>query len=114
LIIIRGRNYYPHDIEELVGEVEGINPGRVVAFGVPDETSGTERLVVMLELLEGCEDRRGQIALAVRCHVAQSLDCVVGDLQIVPPRTLVKSTSGKLARADNRHRYLAIHQANVL
>jgi fatty-acyl-CoA synthase len=117
LIIIRGRNYYPHDIEELVAEVEGINPGRVVAFGVADEASGTERLVVMLELLEGYEDQRGQIALAVRHHIAQSLDCTVGDLQIVPPRTLVKSTSGKLARADNRQRYLAMtesHQPNAL
>jgi fatty-acyl-CoA synthase len=117
LIIIRGRNYYPHDIEELVGKVEGVNPGRVVAFGVPDEASGTERLVIMVELLEGYEDRRGQIALAVRQQIAQSLDCTVGDLQIVPPRTLVKSTSGKLARSDNRHRYLArtaSYYANVL
>ena len=117
MIIIRGRNYYPHDIEELVGKVEGVNPGRVVAFGVPDEASGTERLVIMVELLEGYEDRRGQIALAVRQQIAQSLDCTVGDLQIVPPRTLVKSTSGKLARSDNRHRYLArtaSYYANVL
>jgi len=108
LIIIRGRNYYPHDVEALVGEIEGVNPGRVVAFGVPDDASGTEKLILMLELLEGSEAASGQIALAVRRKIAQSLDCTVGDLRIVPPRTLVKSTSGKLARADNRHRYLAM------
>ena len=40
LIIIRGRNYYPQDIEALVGEVAGVVPGRVVAFGIPDAVIG--------------------------------------------------------------------------
>jgi fatty-acyl-CoA synthase len=104
LIIIRGRNYYPQDIEELVGGVEGVVPGRVVAFGVPDVATGTEQLIVMMEIDE--TDTAGKVMLAVRRQIAQSLDTTAGDVRVVPPRSLVKSTSGKISRAENRRRYL--------
>ncbi|MFO1159309.1 MAG: AMP-binding protein [Reyranellaceae bacterium] len=104
LIIIRGRNYYPQDIEALVGGVAGVVPGRVAAFGVPDAATGTEQLVILMEVAEG--EAPGKVALAVRRTIAQSLDCTAGDVQVVPPRALVKSTSGKISRAENRRRYL--------
>jgi fatty-acyl-CoA synthase len=107
VIILRGRNYHPQDIEEAVGAVAGVAPGRVVAFGVWDEAAGTEKLVILLELQEGFGEKRGEIALAARRLVAQNFDCAVGDLRIAPPRSIVKTTSGKPARADNRRRYLA-------
>lgn len=106
LIIIRGRNYYPQDIEAAAGAVEGVKAGRVAAFSVPDPGAGTEKLVVMLELEDGRDADTTGIIVAVRRAVAQGLDCVIGDLRIVPPRALVKSTPGKVARADNRRRYL--------
>jgi fatty-acyl-CoA synthase len=104
LIIIRGRNYYPQDVEALVGEVAGIVPGRVVAFGVPDAVTGTEQLIILMEIEEG--ETPGKIVLAVRRSIAQSLDCTAGDVRVVPPRALVKSTAGKISRAENRRRYL--------
>ena len=104
LIIIRGRNYYPQDIEALVGEVSGVVPGRVVAFGIPDAVTGTEQLIILMEIEEG--QTPGKIVLAVRRSIAQSLDCAAGDVRIVPPRALVKSTAGKISRAENRRRYL--------
>ena len=104
LIIIRGRNYYPQDIEALVGEIAGVVPGRVVAFGIPDAATGTEQLVVLMEIEEG--QAPSKLVLAVRRSIAQSLDCTAGDVRIVPPRALVKSTSGKISRAENRRRYL--------
>lgn len=106
LIIIRGRNYLPHEIETEIGEVEGVVPGRVVCFSVPDQTAGTEKLVVMLEVIEGYEKARGRMTVEIRTRVAQRFDCTVGDLRMVPPRSLVKSTAGKMARNDNRKRYL--------
>ena len=48
----------------------------------------------------------GKIVLAVRRSIAQSLDCTAGDVRVVPPRALVKSTAGKISRAENRRRYL--------
>ena len=104
LIIIRGRNYYPQDIEALVGAVAGVVPGRVAAFGIPDAASGTEQLVILMEIADG--EVPGKVALAVRRAIAQSLDTTAGDVRVVPPRTLVKSTSGKVSRAENRRRYL--------
>jgi fatty-acyl-CoA synthase len=104
LIIIRGRNYYPQDIEALVGEVAGVVPGRVVAFGIPDAVTGTEQLIILLEIEE--DQTPGKIVLAVRRSIAQSLDCTAGDVRVVPPRALVKSTAGKISRAENRRRYL--------
>ncbi len=105
LLIIQGRNFYPTDVEEVVGKVPGIAPGRVVAFGLADEASGTERMVVLAEAGSvSVNDKR--LALAVRNHVAQELDCTPGDVRIVPSRWLIKSTSGKIARADNRRKYI--------
>jgi len=104
LIIVRGRNYYPQDVEALVGAVAGVVPGRVAAFGIPDAASGTEQLVILMEIADG--EAPGKVALAVRRAIAQSLDTTAGDVRVVPPRTLVKSTSGKISRAENRRRYL--------
>jgi acyl-CoA synthetase (AMP-forming)/AMP-acid ligase II len=57
LIITGGRNVYPQDIELLAGEIEGVHPGRVVAFGVFEEATGTEEVVLVAEVDAGAEDR---------------------------------------------------------
>lgn len=106
LIIIQGRNFYPTDIEEVVGRIDGIAPGRVVAFGLPDEASGTERLIILAEANDTVVRQERRLALMVRNQVAQELDCTPGDVRIVSPRWLIKSTSGKFARADNRRKYI--------
>lgn len=107
LIIIQGRNFYPGDIERSVSEIEGISAGRVVAFGLPDDATGTEQLIVLAEAeAAGSADPR-MLALRVRNCVAQEFNCTPADARIVPSRWLVKSTSGKPARADNRAKYIA-------
>ena len=50
VIIKAGRNIYPHEVEEIAGRVAGVRTGCVVAFGAPDDRTGTERLVVAAEL----------------------------------------------------------------
>jgi fatty-acyl-CoA synthase len=106
LIIVQGRNFYPADVEQVVSRVEGVTAGRVVVFGLANEKTGTEGLIVLAEgeVFEGDEARR--LALGIRNAVAQELDCTPQDVRVVPPRWLVKSTAGKLARADNRSKYL--------
>jgi hypothetical protein len=47
-----------------------------------------------------------RLSLQIRNAVSIELDCTPGDVRVVPPRWLVKSTSGKLARGDNREKYL--------
>ena len=50
LIIVGGKNIYPQDLERLASEVDGIHPGRVVAFGVYNQVTGTEDVVLVAEL----------------------------------------------------------------
>ena len=106
LIIIQGRNFYPADIEKIVCEVEGVTAGRTVVFGLPIEKTGTEGLVVLAESIDYAGAQSKQLALSIRNRVAQELDCTPFDVRIVPPRWLIKSTAGKLARNDNRRKYL--------
>lgn len=106
LIVIQGRNFYPADVERLVASVEGVAAGRVVVFGLADERAGTEGLVVLAEADERANDDARRLALRIRNAVAQELDCTPRDVRVVPPRWLVKSTAGKIARADNRSKYV--------
>lgn len=106
LIIVRGRNFYPADVERVVARVEGVTPGRVVVFGMPNQKAGTEGLIVLAESEEYEGEHARRLSLRIRNAVAQELDCTPQDVRVVPPRWLVKSTAGKLARADNRSKYL--------
>lgn len=107
LIIIGGRNIYPQDIESAVSQVDGIAAGRAVAFGVADDAAGTERLVVLAETPEDDEGKLAALQTAVFAAVSERTEVVPSDIRLLPPRWLVKSSSGKIARAANRDRYLA-------
>ncbi|HEY2930127.1 MAG TPA: AMP-binding protein [Acidobacteriota bacterium] len=106
LIIVQGRNFYPGDIEAIVSATPGIVPGRAVAFGLMDERTGTEKIVVLAETNVSLPEELEKIQLAVRTEVAQQLDCTIGDLHLLPERWLVKSTSGKIARPDNKEKFI--------
>jgi fatty-acyl-CoA synthase len=105
MVIVGGRNVYPHDVEGVVGDVPGVHPGRVVAFGVPHRGLGTEGLVVLLESDEP-EAEWPQVVRRVRQVVPARLDLDLLDVRVVARGSLRKSTSGKLARGGNREWYL--------
>ncbi len=107
LIIIAGRNFYPQDIERIVSDVPGVHPGRAVAFGIADPVLGTERLVVLAEVDDPALVDSVELAARVRAAVAGDLDCAIDDLRLVPHLTLLKTSSGKIARRPNLERYLA-------
>ncbi len=115
LIIVGGKNVHPQDLETLAGEVAGVHPGRVVAFGVFDADAGTEEVVVVAEVDEADlpaaapERHLAQQALAdaVRQHINRGSDVAVRQVYLVGPKWVLKTSSGKLARAANREKYLA-------
>jgi fatty-acyl-CoA synthase len=107
LIIVGGKNVHPQDLEALAGEVPGVHPGRVVAFGVFDEELGTEEVVIVAEADSEADDERRRLADEVRQCVNRGSDIAVRVVQIVGPRWVLKTSSGKLARAANREKYLA-------
>ena len=107
LIINAGKNIYPQDIEAIVNTIPGISAGRAVAFGVPDEREGTELIAVIAEVTTDDPVERKQIAAQIRQTVVQQSMVTVSYVQLVDARWLIKTSSGKIARAANRDKWLA-------
>lgn len=108
LIIVGGRNVQPQAIENIAAGVFGSSVGRMAAFGVSDESLGTEQPVLVMELrnrLGDAEERR--LIDKLRHQVSDELDIALADVCIVSKGWVVKTTSGKVARAASRDKYLA-------
>jgi len=101
IIIIRGRNYYPSDIEWAVSEIPGIRRGNVVAFGV--DLDGEEQLVV-------CCEGTGSDAAAIReatiTFVASQFGLTVHEVVVAPLASLPRTSSGKPQRRKARQMYV--------
>src|SRR5262249_18319474 len=106
IIIKGGRNLYPHELEELVSRVEGIRKGCIVAFGLKDEGSGTERLVIVAESREREAGKRAAIAAALTDQISRGLGLPPDRVEIVPPGSIPKPSSGKLRREETRKLFL--------
>ena len=103
IIIIRGQNYDPSQIEQSVTHINGLRPGRVVALGCPDSKTGTENLVVLAECsLRLSSPERANIAAQVLTIVQQSHNLNVANLMLLPPNTLPLTSSGKIRRSEAR------------
>ena len=102
LIIRGGRNIYPYEVEEAVGNMPGIRKGCVAVFGSSDPRTGTERIIVLAESRETetatLEALQEQIRMATTDLMGMPPDEVV----LAPPRTLLKTSSGKIRRAAVR------------
>ncbi len=107
LIINAGKNVYPQDIEAIVNEVAGVHPGRAVVFGVPDQREGTELIAVVAEVETEDATERKAIAKAMRQLVARESAVTLSYVTLVGPKWLIKTSSGKIARAANRAKWLA-------
>ncbi len=107
LIIKRGRNLYPYEIEEVAGEVPGIRKGCVAAFGIKEATQGTEKVIVVAETKE--TDGKAQTGLnaAIIDRVTSATGIPPDRVVLVPPGTVPKTSSGKIQRSACREAYLA-------
>lgn len=104
LIIKGGRNLYPHEIEDVAGRVDGVRTGCVVAFGVPDEHSGTEKLVVAAEVRNIAEANR--ISAEIKSAVLDATGVPPDVVELVRPQSIPKTSSGKLQRSETRRLYI--------
>jgi fatty-acyl-CoA synthase len=109
LIIVGGKNIYPQDLERLANETPGIHPGRVAAFGVFDEQTGTEEVVLVAEAEPSVAlepQSTVQLANEIRRRVTAGSDIALRYVEIVGKNWLIKTSSGKIARQANRQKYL--------
>ncbi|MGB1285368.1 MAG: AMP-binding protein [Aggregatilineales bacterium] len=111
LIINAGKNVYPQDIEAVVNQVDGVHPGRAVAFGVHDERDGTELIGVVAEVDTDHPDEIKRIKREIRQKVVSHTEVSVSYVTPVASGWLIKTSSGKIARAANRDKWLAERQS---
>ncbi len=105
LIIRAGRNIYPQEIEEAVGDLPGIRKGCVAAFGSTDPVSGTERLVVVAETRETDAKTQEDLRQQIDATIIDLLGTAADDVVLAPPQTVLKTSSGKVRRAACREHY---------
>ena len=105
IIIRAGRNIYPHEVEQAVGEVEGIRKGCVAVFGSSDPNAGTERIVVVAESREKNRETLARIRQAVEQVATELLEAPPDEVVIAPPHTVLKTSSGKIRRTATREIY---------
>jgi len=108
LIIVGGKNIYPQDLEAIAMEVEGVHPGRVVAFGIFNETSGTEDVVMVAEANEDATAEKERIGNAIKEKVTRNSAIALRHVLIVDEKWLVKTSSGKIARSANKEKYIQL------
>ncbi len=101
IIIIRGRNFYPQDIEWVVSELPGVRRGNVVAFGV--DVEGEEQLVVCAEAFQS--DAAGLVD-AIQQRVAAHIGLTVSKVEIVAQGALPRTSSGKPQRRKTKQMFL--------
>ena len=97
---------YPQDIEAIACEVPGVHPGRVVVFGIFDEKSGTEDVVLVAEV--DVEDKKEHLSIAdnIRQHVTKNSAIALRHILVVDSKWILKTSSGKPARSANKEKYL--------
>lgn len=103
VIIIRGSNYFPHEIEEALAAHRALRKSTCIAFGLPDPETGTERLVVAIEARPA--DATPQTRTECQQLLASRIGFAAQDLCFVEPGSLPRTTSGKLQRLKCRDLY---------
>jgi acyl-CoA synthetase (AMP-forming)/AMP-acid ligase II/acyl carrier protein len=103
IIIVNGQNYYPHDIEEIVAHIDGLDLGKVVVCGVSPANSQTEELVVFLLYRQDLESFKS-LANAARDIVGEQAGLEVD--HVIPVARIPKTTSGKVQRVKLATAYL--------
>jgi len=121
LIIVGGKNIYPQDLERLAGQVSGVHPGRVVAFGIFNERAGTEDVAIVAEIdrqvsqpdLLEWKEKAARIASNIRQRVNRGSDIAVRYVEVVERNWLIKTSSGKIARLANRDKFQKVFREKL-
>lgn len=104
MIIVNGRNHWPQDIEWAVEQLPGFKQGDIAAFAITTP-GGEETPAVLVQCRTSDEAERLKLREEIRERVrtVTGMNCVI---ELIPPRTLPRTSSGKLSRAKARNLYL--------
>ncbi|HEV7672101.1 MAG TPA: fatty acyl-AMP ligase [Thermoanaerobaculia bacterium] len=108
VVILRGRNYAPEEIERAVDSVPGVRTGCAVAASFLPEGADGEELVLLVETARGITpEQRAALPRACRDAVLGAVGVPVGELVLLAPGTLPRTSSGKLRRGEALRLHLA-------
>ena len=105
MIIINGKNHWPQDIEWAVEQLPGFKSGDIAAFAITGP-SGEETPAVLVHCRVSDDEERGRLRDEIRERV-KAITGLNPVVELVPPRTLPRTSSGKLARSKARNLYLS-------
>jgi fatty-acyl-CoA synthase len=105
MIIINGKNHWPQDIEWAVEQLPGFKAGDIAAFAITTQ-GGEETPAVLVQCRTSDANERGRLRDEIRERV-RSITGMNAVVELVPPRTLPRTSSGKLSRAKARNLYLS-------
>lgn len=105
MIIVNGRNHWPQDIEWAVEQLPGFKQGDIAAFAITTP-GGEETPAVLVQCRTSDDAERTRLREEIRDRVraVTGMNCVI---ELIPPRTLPRTSSGKLSRAKARNLYLS-------
>ncbi|MEI7811112.1 MAG: AMP-binding protein [Ignavibacteria bacterium] len=112
IIIVAGNNLYPEDIEDVVAQVPGIIPGRVVAFGEEDMSLGSEQVSIIAETAVSVERELKTLKMEI-IKAAMQIDVSIRKVYLAPARWLIKSSAGKPSRKANKERIISGETENI-
>ena len=104
-IVVNGRNLYAHEIEAVLGGIDGLKPGRSFAVGHFDERIGSETLVLICE--RSSNDADDDMVARIAETIVSVFEVTPRHVRLVPEGWLVKTTSGKISRHENLARFFA-------
>lgn len=95
IIFSNGLNYYPHDIEAVALQLQELELGKVVAYGIRQPNADTDDLLIFVLFRAGIQDFIGIVRDITR-HINEQTGLQVS--QVIPVKRIPKTTSGKLQR----------------
>lgn len=106
-ITLRGKKIDPSDFEPVLLDIDDLRAGCFVAFGVDDAESGTQRVVLLAEVREPRRREISEIVDEIRRQLFTRIGVQIAEIELLPPRTLAKTSSGKRRHRHYREQYLS-------
>lgn len=104
MLIVRGRNYPPYDVEQAIATIPEVDSGNAVVFSAPDPKTGAEMVIVVVGTRRATD--HAELRTAVATTIRESIGFSPDRVAVVARGRIPRTTSGKIQRIKVRELYL--------